>query len=93
MGTIFFYLLGAIVRLFALLFETPGMALGFLLSLPGLELVWGYFIWICSLFGAAGLVLLAVVRGSMQIALVYLPLYVVRKFRLRAPRADVSAAH
>lgn len=92
MGTILFYVLGAALRLFILLFETPGMALGFLLSLPGLELLWGYFVWICSLFGDAGLVLLTIMRGALQVSLVYLPIYVVRKFRLRAPRADVATA-
>lgn len=83
MGTILFYILGALVNLFGVLFGAVGFALDFLLDAPGLALVWGVFLWVASLLGDAGESLVAIARGSLAIGLVYLPFYVVRKFRLR----------
>ncbi|MEY4722823.1 MAG: hypothetical protein RLZZ324_336 [Candidatus Parcubacteria bacterium] len=93
MGSIFMYFLGVIIRLFDLLFNIPSFALHFFLYIPGITQIWRMFVWICSLFGttsgSAGRLMLTFVRGALTLGIVYLPFYVIRKFRLRAPRVDV----
>jgi len=83
MGTLAFYLLGALLKIFTVLFSIPVFALDFLLDVPGLTIVWGVFLWGASLLGTAGDTLVTLVRGCLAIGLVYLPFYIVRKFRLR----------
>lgn len=91
MGSLAVYALGALVRLFLAILSLPAFALSGFLQTPGIEVLWGYYVWICSLFGGAGDAMLDMTRLGLQMGVAYLPFYVVRRFRIRALRLDTSA--
>jgi len=80
MFSIIFIIIGVGLRLAAVLTRVPLLLLDLFLSLPGLNYVWGYVVWIASLFGTAGTDVLDWLRGLVSLYMLTLPFWVARRF-------------